>query len=106
MVTPQDAIILHCQLACKRLTYSQYQAYYNYLQQKFKDATNLVYFGYNRKTRQMYVKEKVPFEDMTVAMLERIVKANYYLISNSRLPKNKMEIYLKEILNNYENGYR
>ena len=106
MVTPQDAIILHCQLACKRLTYSQYQAYYNHLQQKFKDATNLVYFGYNRKTRQMYVKEKVPFEDMTVAMLERIVKANYYLISNSRLPKCKMEIYLKEILNNYENGYR
>lgn len=106
MVTPQDAIILHCQIAARRLPLSQYQAYYNYLQQKFKDATDLVYFGYNRKTRQMYVKDKVPFEDMTVAMLERIVKANYYLMVNTRLPKYKMEIYLKELLNNYENGYR
>lgn len=106
MVTVQDAIILHCKIAARRMPISKYQSYYNSLQKKFKDAKDLVYFGYNRKTGLMYVKTKVPFEDMTMAMLERIVKTNYYLMANTRLPPDKLLKYIKDITDKYENGYR
>lgn len=106
MVTALDAVILHCKLACHYMTPTTAQAYLDSLVEKFKNADSITYFGINRTTHQMYIKNKVKFEDLDCSTLKRIVKSNYYIMANYSLPADKLVSLLSNLERDYENGYR
>lgn len=82
------------------------QAYLDSLVEKFKNADSITYFGINRTTHQMYIKNKVKFEDLDCSTLKRIVKSNYYIMANYSLPADKLVSLLSNLERDYENGYR
>ena len=106
MVTALDAVILHCKLACHYMTQNAAQAYHDSLVEKFKNADSITYFGINRTTHQMYIRNKVKFEDLDVVTLQRIVKSNYYIMGNVPLPHDYLINLLSNLESDYENGYR
>ena len=82
------------------------QAYHDSLVEKFKNADSITYFGINRTTHQMYIKNKVKFEDLDCSTLKRIVKSNYYIMGNVPLPHDYLINLLSNLESDYENGYR
>lgn len=106
MVTALDAVILHCKLACHYMTLKAAQAYHDSLVEKFKDADTITYLGINRRTNQMFIRNKVKFEDLDVVTLERIVKSNYYIMANVPVPRDYLVNLLSDLERDYENGYR
>ena len=106
MVTAIDAVILHCKLACHYMPHNVAQAYHDNLMEKFKNADSITYFGINRTTHQMYIRNKVRFEDLDCSTLKRIVKSNYYIMANYSLPADKLVSLLSNLERDYENGYR
>lgn len=106
MVTALDAVILHCKLACHYMPQKAAQIYQDSLVAKFKNADSITYLGINRRTNQMYIKNKVKFEDLDCPTLERIVKSNYYIMANVPVPRDKLVNLLSDLDKDYENGYR
>ena len=106
MVTAIDAVILHCKLACHYMPTNVAQAYHDNLIEKFKNADCITYFGLNRRTNQMYIRNKVKFEDLDCSTLKRIVKSNYYIMANYPIPRDKLVNLISYLERDYENGYR
>lgn len=106
MVTALDAVILHCKLACHYMPLKAAQAYHDSLIEKFKDADTITFLGINRTTRQMFIRNKVKFEDLDIVTLQRIVKSNYYIMANVPVPRDYLVNLLTDLERDYENGYR